>query len=126
MTITNTGSELEYKPAIEINKVAESVTYSADTIRSTLRAEKESLILKRQGKVSKRDLAINAFQSIPEYKNKWMVQKSIDGMYYVSGNGLGWSGEKLIYGKWMFNPETGQIKPLDSPSIALLNVLVAN
>jgi len=126
LTITNTGSKLEYKTTVEINKVAEDVTYSADTIRSTLRAEKESLILKHQGKVSKRDLSVNAFQSITEHKNKWMVQKSIDGMYYVGGNGLGWSGETLIYGKWMFNPETGQLKPMDSTAIALLNVLVAN
>jgi len=125
LTIFNTGSSLEYEPSIEIFSIPDNISNSAETFRSTLRAEKESLVLKQQGRTNRRNLASATFQSLEDHKWKWRIEKSINDRYFISGIGLGWSGEKPIHGTWLYNAETGQMKPVDSTAIALLNIFVA-
>ena len=116
---------LEFEPVIGITDLTEDREYTLDSLRSTTKEQRENLERKKQEKVAARDLSLSSFQTIREYVKEWKVQKAGDNMYSISGSGLGWSGEKLTEGQWVFKLDKGQMTPVDRDSVALINFWAA-
>ena len=56
----------------------------------------------------------------------WKVKEFGKNSYYISGEGLGWSDEKLISGTWDFRANTGQMAPMDNEALALFNFMTSH
>lgn len=122
----DTGSQgLQFTPTLEVMDLTENQKHIADVAQQDLREQRDTLNIHIQEKIAIKNLLLSNLQSIREYSRDWKVKKYGKNAYSVSGQGLGWSDEKLTSGTWDFRTDTGQMTPMDTEGLALFNFITS-
>jgi hypothetical protein len=119
-----TGSQgLQFTPTLEVMDLTENQKYIADVAQKDLREQRDTLNIHIREKIAIKNLLFSNLQAIREYSKDWKEKKYAKNAYSVSGQGLGWSDDKLTGGTWEFRTDTGQMMPLDTDGLALFNFI---
>jgi hypothetical protein len=120
----DTGSQgLQFTPTLEVMDLTENQKYIADVAQQDLREQRDTLNIHIQEKIAIKNLLLSNLQTISEYSKDWKVKKYANNAYSISGQGLGWSDEKLTSGTWNFRTDIGQMTPMDTEGLALFNFI---
>ncbi len=120
---------LEFTLTFEVMDLTENQKYIADVAKiadvaqKDLRERKDILNSHKQEKVAMKNVLLSNLHAIREDMEYWQVKEFGKNAYYISGEGLGWSGEKLTSGTWDFRTDTDQMIPTDNEALALFNLM---
>lgn len=92
-------------------------------IEDELKSHKSTLEQQWLEKADDGQLATTTFQEVTKYWEDWEIKKVSSDTYSVSGPGLGWSEGQLTTGQWIYHQDTGTIKPTNSQSFTLNEML---
>ncbi len=116
---------LQFTPTLEVMDLTENQKHIADVAQQDLRVQRDTLNSHIQEKIATKNLLFSNIKAIREYSKDWKVKKYGKNAYFISGQGLGWSDEKLTSGKWDFRADTGQMTPVDAEGLALFNFIIS-
>jgi hypothetical protein len=122
----DTGSQgLQFTPTLEVMDLTENQKHIADVAQQDLREQRDTLNIHIQEKIAIKNLLLSNLQAIREYSRDWKVKKYGKNACSISGQGLGWSDEKLTSGTWDFRTDTGQMTPMDTEGLALFSFITS-
>jgi hypothetical protein len=123
---------LAFTLTFEVMDLTDNLKYIADAdqmvdvAQKDIREQKDILNSHKQGKVAMKNALISNLQAIREDTEYWNVKEFGKNAYYISGEGLGLSYEKLTSGTWDFRSDTGQMAPIDNEALALFNFMTSH
>lgn len=117
-------TDLEFSSVIKVTDLTAQTREHRlwEEVDSELRAQKSTLEQEWQTELDRAELSILTFMDVMDRWEDWNVERIDDGVYSISGLGLGWDQE-LTSGQWTYYQDSGEVIPADSQGEALEKIL---
>ncbi len=125
LELVYTGAEGEHFDDIAIRDKETGDTGTPESFEADLHAYKSAHVNRKTAKLRVQEEANQILSDVFESKDVWKVSEIDNGIYAITGYGLGYT-EQLSIGEWYYYESGKTIEPISPASIKLRDAITAN